>query len=180
MNNPDLEFTEIYQKYSKLVYNLSLSYLQNKNDAQDITQEVFIKIHQKLHQFNRQKASVKTWIYKITINHCLDFIKAKQTTKRFAFITKLFSAESNSPENDIPHFDHPGVRLENKEQLSILFEQINKLPPQQKTVIILLKVEQQNQKETAEIMGLSIKAVESLFIRAKKNLLKKLDQNEGF
>nr|WP_294893970.1 RNA polymerase sigma factor [uncultured Pedobacter sp.] len=179
MPEANLSFNDIYKRYKNLVYNLSLSYVQNTEDAQDITQEVFVKIYQKLHFFNEEKASVKTWIYKITINQCLDFIKAKKTNKRFAFITRIFNTEPSSPELDIPHFDHPGVQMENKEQLKILFEHINNLPPQQKTAIILVKIEQQSQKETALIMGLTVKAVESLLTRAKQNLLKKLKHTEG-
>ena len=80
---------------------------------------------------------------------------------------------------DIPQFDHPGVLLENKEQLGLLFKAVNSLPEKQKTALILLKIEHHTQAETALIMELSEKAVESLFQRAKTNLKKKLEENEG-
>lgn len=174
MPEGNLSFNDIYKQHKNLVYNLSLSYVQNEEDAQDITQEVFVKVYLNSQYFDKEKASVKTWIYKITINKCLDFIKAKKTNKRFGFVTRIFNNEASLPNLDIPHFDHPGVQLENKEQLKILFWHINNLPPQQKTAIILIKIEQQSQKETAIIMGLTVKAVESLLIRAKQNLSKKL------
>lgn len=73
---------------------------------------------------------------------------------------------------DIAQFNHPGIELENKEQLTILFRAVNSLPEKQKTALILLKIEYRSQTETALIMGLSEKAVESLFQRAKTNLKK--------
>lgn len=163
-----------------MVYNLSLHYVQNIEDAQDITQEVFVKIHQNLSLYNPDKSGFKTWIYKITVNQSLDFIKAKKTTKRFGFIKSLFNIEDNDPNIDIAHFNHPGIQLEDKEQLQILFKHINNLPANQKTVLILSKVEGQSQKQVAAIMDLNIKAVESLLSRAKQNLLKKINQSEGF
>lgn len=178
MVKPDV-FTHIYKEHNKLVYNLALSYVQNIEDAQDITQEVFVKIHQFLPKFKEGNASLKTIIYRITINHCLDFLKAKKTKKRFGFIVDFFSNESNEPDFNIGDFNHPGVLMENKEELQQLFKAINSLPDQQKTAVILLKIEGRSQKETAEIMKSTSKAVESLFQRAKQNLSKKLLNNKG-
>ena len=77
------------------------------------------------------------------------------------------------------NFNHPGVELEQKEAMEKIFACINKLPEQQKTALILLKIEQLPGREVAEIMQLSEKAVESLFSRAKKNLKEMLEQREG-
>ena len=68
------------------------------------------------------------------------------------------------------NFNHPGIELEHKEAYQKLFKAINQLSDTQKTVIILLKIEDKSQAETAEIMNLNVKALESLFQRAKKNL----------
>jgi RNA polymerase sigma-70 factor (ECF subfamily) len=78
------QFIEIYNEFSQLVYNLSLSYLQNIEDAKEATQDVFVKIHTKIEGFNN-KSSLKTWIYRITINHCLDVIKSKNRKYRMFF-----------------------------------------------------------------------------------------------
>ncbi|MGZ4037362.1 MAG: RNA polymerase sigma factor, partial [Bacteroidia bacterium] len=72
------------------------------------------------------------------------------------------------------HFDHPGAELEKKERTRILFEALEGLPEHQKTAFVLSQIEHFPQKETARIMGLSEKAVESLIQRAKANLRKKL------
>jgi RNA polymerase sigma-70 factor (ECF subfamily) len=157
-----------------MVYNLCLGYVQNTEDAEDLTQEIFIKVHQNFNSFDDAKASLKTWIYKIGINICLDFIKAKKTKKRFGFLSSMFNIESNEPIVEISDFNHPGILLEQKEEYKILFRCINSLPENQKTVILLSKVEGFSQKEIAETMNLSIKAVESLYQRAKQNISKKI------
>lgn len=162
-----------------MVYNLALQYVQNVQDAEDITQEVFVKLYQNLHRFDADTATLKTWIYRITINQSLDFIKAKKAKKRFGFITMLFKNESNEPSADIANFNHPGVAAEDKETLQQVFGFINELPGNQRTAFILARLEDKSQKEIADIMNLTTKAVESLLQRAKQALQKKLNNSEG-
>lgn len=164
---------QIYNQNKNLVYNLALQYVQNIEDAEEITQDVFLAIHSALGSFQEQ-SNIATWIYRITINKSLDFIKAKKRKKRFAFLTSIFFAGSNEIEHDLPNFNHPGVELENKEALAALFVKINLLPDSQKTALILNKIEGQSVSEIAVIMQLSTKAVESLIQRAKKNLAQKI------
>lgn len=159
-----------------MVYNLALNYLQNHEDAEETTQDVFVSVHRSLDSF-RHDANISTWIYRITINRCLDQIKARKRKKRISFITSLFG--SNGIENDVPHFDHPGVKMEQKQAVEKIFGYINELPDNQKTALLLSKTEQRSQAEIAEIMGISTKAAESLIQRAKTNLANKLKQNEG-
>jgi len=151
-----------------MVYNLSLHYTQNVEDAEEITQDVFLQVHSELKSF-RAESQLKTWIYRITINKSLDYLRGRKAAKRWS----LFSAKSIS-QNEIKladsDFNHPGVQLEQKEATETLFAQINQLPENQKTVLILLKIEGLDMKEACEVMNLSYKAVESLMQRAKKNL----------
>jgi RNA polymerase sigma-70 factor (ECF subfamily) len=172
-----MTFKQLFEAYHKLVFNLALQYVQNRQDAEEITQDVFLKIHEKLNTF-QQKSEIKTWLYRIAINQSLDFIKAQKSQKRWSFFT-AFSLNDDAKKIDVPHFDHPGVALEQKETLEGIFKAINQLPDSQKTVLILLKIEQHSQAETAEIMDISTKAVESRFQRAKKNLEILLKTNEG-
>jgi RNA polymerase sigma-70 factor (ECF subfamily) len=158
-----------------MVYNLALQYVQNAEDAMDITQEVFVALHQSLTTF-KGEAQLSTWVYRIAINKSLDFIKAKNRKKRFAWLTSLFNPDTNALQFDIHTFEHPGVILEQKEALAKIFRFINELSENQKTALILSKIEQKSQVEIAEIMNLSTKAVESLVQRAKQNLEKKLNQ----
>jgi RNA polymerase sigma factor (sigma-70 family) len=150
-----------------------LNIVQGIEDAEDITQEVFIEVYHSMNDFNEQSA-VSTWIYRIAVNKSLDFLRTKKRKKRFAFLTRLFHPETGEQLHEASHFDHPGVALENKERSQILFKAISKLPENQQTAFVLRKIEGFTQKEIAQIMNLSEKAVESLVQRAKENLKKSL------
>lgn len=168
------QFEAIYHQHKQLVFNLALQYVQNTEDAEDITQEVFVKISPNMYRFQQQNATIKTWIHRICINHSLDYIKKKKTQKRFGFITSLFHKDTQEPIAELINHHHPGIALEDKEQLRNLFMIINSLPDTQKTAIILSKIEDYSQREAAVIMNVSEKAFESLLQRAKQNIAKKL------
>lgn len=155
-----------------MVFNLCLNYVQNREDAEEITQDVFITVYDKLTEF-RAEAKVSTWLYRIAVNRCIDFDRTRKRKKRFAFLSSIFGSK-NELQIDVPDFNHPGVIMEQREEMKQLFDALNSLPERQKTVIILLKIDDKTQAETAEIMDIGIKAVESLFQRAKNNLSKKL------
>jgi RNA polymerase sigma factor (sigma-70 family) len=162
----------LYEKYAKQVYNLALQYVQQVNDAEEITQDVFLAAHKSLDKF-RNESNHGTWLYRITINKSLDFLKAKKRKKRFFWFTNELS------ENDSVEFNHPGVLIEHKEETAFIFSCINELPDNQKTALILNKIEQLSIAEIAGVMELSAKAVESLIQRAKTNLSKKIEGSEG-
>jgi RNA polymerase sigma-70 factor (ECF subfamily) len=173
-----LNFEEIYHQHKRQIYNLVLNYLQNTEDAEEITQDVFVTVHQQLHSFNEQ-SSITTWIYRIAINKCLDCIKSKKAKKRFGFLTSIFGDNDGELKHDRPNFNHPGILMEQKEEMEILFSHINALPENQKTALILHKIDGMSQTEVAEIMQTSAKSVESLVQRAKTNLKEKIKNSEG-
>ena len=165
------DFQNIYNQYHVLVYNVALNYLQNTEDAEEITQDVFVQVYNSLHQFG-EKSTLKTWVYRITINKCLDFIKHKNSKKR-----RFIFGNKSQNENDylnVSNFEHPGMLLENKEKSTILFKTINELPENQKTAFILSKMDGLSNPEISEVMQLSISSIESLVFRAKTNLREKL------
>lgn len=164
----------LYQLFKDQVYNTALSYLQNKATAEEVTQDVFVKIFRSAALFEG-RSSVSTWIYRITVNQSLDRLNYDRRQKRFAIVQRLFQGESERPV-ELPHFEHPGVLLENKENARILFQAIESLPDQQKTAFILSFIEDLPRKEVAAVMILSLKAVESLLQRAKANLRTRLDE----
>jgi RNA polymerase sigma-70 factor (ECF subfamily) len=132
-------FQEIYELYKNKVFNTVIGHLQNQEDAEEITQDVFIEIHRSLKTFEG-KSSLSTWIYRISVNKSLDFIKSKNRKKRFAFFAELFDTSGNI-KHDRSDFHHPGILLENKEKAGVLFKAINKLPENQRTAFILSKTE---------------------------------------
>ncbi|MCG9791252.1 RNA polymerase sigma factor [Flavobacterium algicola] len=164
-------FKEMYEQYKSLVYNVALSYVQNAEDAEEITQDVFIQLHQSLDTFKNQ-SSLKTWIYRIAINKSLDLLKHKKSQKRFFIFGKR--SENEYELQNVSDFEHPGILLENKEKSKLLFKTINELSENQKTVFILSKIDGLSNPEISVIMEVTISSVESLLFRAKDNLKKKL------
>lgn len=165
-------FQEIYETYKNKVFNTCIGYLQNHEDAEEVTQDVFIEIHRSSGSFEG-KSTLSTWIYRIAVNKSLDFIKSKNRKKRFAFMSSLFN-QAGDLQHDSPNFYHPGVQLEQKENSAILFKAINALPENQKTAFILSKVEGLSYAEISDVMQTSVSSVESLLFRAKQNLQKEL------
>ena len=178
-NGDESAFKDLVYLFQEKVFNTALSFLQDQHYAEDVAQEVFIQVHNSIHDF-KENAQISTWIYRITITKCLDNIRSKKRKKRFAIISNLFSRQ-NELLHEPADFNHPGVQLDRKESAALLFKLVNSLPETQKTAFILNKVEQLSYREIAGIMKLSEPAVDALLQRAKQNLRKKINQNnEGF
>lgn len=162
----EYDFAEIVNERQQMVYNTALGIVQNEEDAEDITQEVFLKVYEGLKNF-RQEASLSTWIYRITLTTALDFEKQKKRHKRGGLMQRVFGyAEATEK----PDFFHPGVVLDKKEDASVLFMAMKKLPEKQRTAFLLHKIEGLTNNEIAVIMETTLLAVESLQVRAKNNL----------
>lgn len=166
-------FKELFRLYADSIYNTALGLLQNQPEAEDMVQETLIEVLRSIATF-KENAAIKSWIYRITVSKCLDFIKSKKRLKRGGVFS--FISFSNSEDwMHQPDFNHPSVQLENKEMAATLFKAINQLPENQKVAYTLNKVEDLPYKEVADIMKTSVSSVESLLNRAKKNLKKLLE-----
>ena len=174
-------YKELLVQFTGRIYNTALGLMQNKEDAEDITQEVFAEIYQSVSRFNA-RSKLSTWIYRITVSKSLELIRSRNRKKRAGILFSLFGRENHFTVASTSPFYHPGIKLENKERAAILFQAIEKLPVNQRTAFTLHKLEDLSYAELAEIMGVSVSSVESLMFRAKQNLRKLLgnyyDQNE--
>jgi RNA polymerase sigma factor (sigma-70 family) len=168
----DKAFRELVETRQSLVYNTVLGLLQNAEDAEDVTQEVFIKVYESIGQFKGESA-LSTWVYRIAVTRSLEHLRMKKRKKRFAFLTSLFG-ENNEPLHEPKEFNHPGVQLDNREKARLLFGKIAELPENQKIAFTLHKVEGLSYQEVAEVMQNTVAAVESLIHRAKQNLRRSL------
>ncbi len=162
-------FQLLLNTFSEKVYNLSFSILQNQEDAEDITQEIFVTVYLSISQF-KGDSKLSTWIYRITVNKCHELIRKRSRKKRFGFITSLERIDFEKQLSENFNFMHPGIELEKKERSAILFSAINQLPENQKIAFTMHKIEGMSYEETAQIMNVSLSSVESLMFRAKKNL----------
>jgi RNA polymerase sigma factor (sigma-70 family) len=163
-------FKETVDTWQNMVYNTALGILQNAEDAEDVTQEVFIQVFESVASF-KEESKFSTWIYRITVSKAMDHIRKKKRKKRFAFVQSLYG-KNDEPVIDPPDFFHPGVSMENKENAAVLFKAMNQLPSNQKTAFTLSKVEGLSYVEIGEVMKLSVSAVDALLHRAKGNLKK--------
>ncbi len=160
------DFASIVNERQQMVYNTALGIVQNEEDAEDVTQEVFLKVYDGLKNF-RGEASIITWIYRITITTALDFEKQKKRQKRGGLMQRVFG---HNEADEKPDFFHPGAALDKKEDASVLFMAMKKLPEKQRTAFLLHKLEGLTNYEIAAIMDTTLLAVESLQVRAKNNL----------
>jgi RNA polymerase sigma factor (sigma-70 family) len=165
-------FKKLVDDWQDMVYNTALSIVQNEDDADDITQEVFIQVYKSVSSF-KGESKFSTWLYRITLSKALDAEKKKKRKKRFGFMQGLFGADEAEQVHAV-EFNHPGVQLEKKERASELFNALKQIPDKQRIAFTLHKLEGQSYQEVAEIMNTTLYAVESLMSRAKTNLKKEL------
>jgi RNA polymerase sigma factor (sigma-70 family) len=174
-------YRELVAMNSGRIYNIALNMLQNREDAEDITQEVFIEVWRSVAGFT-EKSKLSTWICRIAVRKSLELIRSRNRQKRKGILLSIFGKEETYPMSATSPFYHPGVKLENKERAAILFGALEKIPLPQKTAFTLHKTENLSYEEISEIMGVSVSSVESLMFRAKQNLRKLLidyyQQNE--
>ena len=168
-------YSRLLDDFQQKVYATCISFVPNTEDAEDIAQDVFVEVFNAIHKFKGQ-SKLSTWIYKITTNKCLEFIRKKNTKKRFAFLQSITgNVIPLDMTNYFTEMNHPGVLLENKETSKTLFYAINQLPEAQRTVFTLHKIDGKSYNEISEIIDKSLSSVESLMFRSKKNLQKILE-----
>lgn len=176
IDNKSSGFKFLVDRYQLLVVNTCYGFVHNREDAEDIAQEVFIEVHKSLHKFKKE-SKLSTWLYRISVNKSLNFIRDNKKNTWFQSLDILFSTEKNTGKvielsesiNSIPD-----KIIEHKEIGNYINEAIDCLPKKQKVAFTLHKYEDLRYKEIAEIMELSLSSIESLLFRAKKNLQKKL------
>jgi RNA polymerase sigma-70 factor (ECF subfamily) len=167
----DWAFKSLVDKHQQRIYNTCLGFVKNPEDADDLTQEVFIEVFRSILKF-RMESKLSTWIYRIAVTKSLESLRSRQRKKRFAVFYSLFDSEKKA--YDPPDFNHPGIIAENKERSKVIFEAMDKLPESQQTAYTLHKLEGLGYEEIAEIMQKSVSSVESIMHRAKSNLQKYL------
>ncbi len=168
-------FKRFVEHYQNKVINTCYGFVHNKEDAEDIAQEVFLEVYQSIAGF-REEAKLSTWIHRISVTKSLDFIRKKKRKKRFGSIRSLLGLERQAEQIQAPPTTNPEKTLEQQERVRILQQAVDSLAENQRIAISLNKYEGFSYKEVADIMETSVSSVESLIHRAKKNLQKKLYQ----
>lgn len=168
----------LVERHQSMVFRTCLGFVHNKEDADDLTQEIFIQVYQSLKSF-KAEASFSTWLYRIAVNASLNRVRKTSKTGLLSRLNTLLGSDPKS-ERDLPVADHenPEELLLKSEQAKWVQEALDSLPEKQRTAIVLSKYDELSQKEIAAVMGTTEGAVEALLQRAKANLREKL--SSGF
>ncbi len=161
-----ISFNDFVSAYKETVLNVCYRFLMNKEDAEDVSQEVFIEVFNSIDKF-KGESKLSTWMYRIAVAKSLDEIKRQQRKKRVS------TAGITSGLDEIGHRlickDRPDKRLEDKESVGLFFHALNCLPDNQRMAITLSKLDGYSNTEIARKMKTTLTAVDSLIYRAKKN-----------
>jgi RNA polymerase sigma-70 factor, ECF subfamily len=165
------DFELLINKYQPSIFRLSIGLLHNREDAEELTQDVFIKLYLSLSTFNK-KSAFSTWLYRLTINTCLNALKKKKKGQFWTALSETLRLSSNEVSAE--------AAMINRSDDELIRQAIDHLPLKQRLAFIMTKYENLPQREVATIMKLTEGSVEQLVLRAKNNLRKNLAATIGF
>ncbi len=161
--NREIAATAFVRRYQKFVFSTALRYLKSYEDADDASQEVFIKAMNSLHKF-RGDASLKTWLYKITFNVCTSMLRKKRF---FTFFGKDEEEDyKNVPSNEISPFQ----KVENDEFEEKFLKILNKLPEKQRETFALRYFDNMSYEEISKLLGTSVGGLKANYFQATKKI----------
>lgn len=161
-------FEELIKGYKKMAYNIALRVLRNKEDAEDISQEALIKVFKNIGSFN-MKSSFKVWLYRIVMNTCLDF-KRKKNIITYS-IDKPLENDENEIMQDIPDNTYnPDIVIQNELESQMLYDSIDSLDDDFRTVIVLRDMQGLSYKDIASVLSCNEGTVKSRLNRARNKL----------
>lgn len=163
-------FKELVELYQRPIINFIVRFIGDKNEAEDIAQEVFLRVF-KAAKDCRPKSKFKTWLFKIAANLCLNEIRDNKNRPQFIDLLELDEAGFLAV---APDTYSPVKVLENKQLTDIIRKAITTLPEKQRIALLLQKYNGFSYEETSQIMGCSVSSVESLIQRARQNMKKML------
>jgi RNA polymerase sigma-70 factor (ECF subfamily) len=166
-------YDELVRKYERQVFRISLRITQNREDAEDVTQDTFVKGFEKLDQF-QGNSKFYTWLVRIAVNESLMRLRKRRTGKMVSIDEDVETDEGSVPRDLADWAPDPEQNYSQAELHKILEKTIKGLPPGFRVVFELRDVQGLSTEETAEALGLSIPAVKSRLLRARLQLRERL------
>lgn len=155
-------FDEIVRRYQKKVYSLARKILTNHDDADDVAQEVFIKLFHSLYEF-KGESSLFTWIYRITINECNSLLRKKKIREIIPIDEVVnFLRQNETPEQE----------LIDKEEKKLIEKAIENLPPKQRAVFVMRFFENLEYEEISNILKKPVGTLKANYFHAVKKIQK--------
>ncbi len=176
-------FDELVRRHQRGVVNLTHRYLGDPASADDMAQDVFVRVHNARATY-RPEAKFTTWLYRIATNLCLNEIRDREKYRPRPASTAGGAEDDEAgdafgalldPGTAVP----PGDSLEREELRRAVIAAVRALPPQQRMAVLLLRWHSQSYQEIAEALDTTVKAVKSLLSRAKENLRQRLERHRG-
>jgi RNA polymerase sigma-70 factor, ECF subfamily len=152
-------FAELVQRHQDKVFNLAYRFSRNRQDAEDLAQEVFFKVWKYARTF-KGRSAFSTWLYRLAVNTCLNYRQKKKIDPEPLPLLGDLQAKTTTA----------GEEIISRERESLLNKALNGLPVRQKMALILANFEGKSYEEIAVIMEVSLAAVETLLFRARQNL----------
>jgi len=164
----------LLKKYKNSVYNLVYRMVRDVQEAEDLTQEAFIKAFNSLASFNEEYA-FSTWLYKIATNNCIDFFR-KRKLQTYS-LDKPIQYKDSEIQHEIPDPDlNPEKSILARERSNMIQEAIQTLPEKYYTAIVLRHNDEKSYEEIAEILDLPLGTVKARIFRAREMLNKVLKE----
>lgn len=162
--NDTLLFEILYDRYAKVVYNKCYGFSKNNQEAEDLTQDVFLKLFVKLGTF-KGKSKFSTWLYAFTYNHCVNYVNRNNSKK---IEKKSVDAENLQEDYYSPEEDDNAI---NQLRVEKLKEALEKISPEEKMILLLKYQDFLSIKELKDILGIGESAVKMRLKRAKEKLI---------
>ncbi|MGD0013539.1 MAG: sigma-70 family RNA polymerase sigma factor [Bryobacteraceae bacterium] len=165
-----MAFAEVVERYQSKVFSIIYGILRNHNDAEDIAQQVFTKVYFSIRSFDF-RSSLLTWIYKITVNECYDYLRKKKVRK--LLYESDFSAEDASRmEHREPARDQAPPVDVTLARRDLVMKLLARLPEQDRNLLLLKEVEGHSVEELAEMTGINENTIKVKLFRARQKLQK--------
>jgi RNA polymerase sigma-70 factor (ECF subfamily) len=166
-------FGELVRRYESKIFRLAQHITQNREDAEDVLQETFLKAYEHLSQFQGQ-SKFYTWIVRIAVNQALMKLRRRKTDKSVSLDETIDTGEDTIVREIAAWDENPEQRFSRDEIGQILDSAIEGLEPPYRSVFVLRDIEELSTEETADALGLSVPAVKSRLLRARLQLREKL------
>ena len=166
----ELAFREIVERYQSKVFSIIYGILRNRNDAEDIAQQVFAKIYFSIKNFDF-RSSLLTWIYKITVNECYDYLRKKRVRK-LVYESDFSSEETLRMEATEPASSQAVPVDRQLAQHDLLLKLLSKLSEEDRSLILLKEVEGHSVEELSDMTGMNENTIKVKLFRARQKLLK--------
>jgi len=168
-------YDTLVRKYERQVFRIAQHITQNREDAEDVMQDAFLKAYEKLEQF-QGNSKFYTWLVRIAVNESLMRLRKRRTGKMVSIDEDVETEEGSVPRDLADWAPDPEQNYTQSELKEILEKTIKGLPPGFRIVFVLRDVEGLSTEETAETLGLSIPAVKSRLLRARLQLRERLSR----